>query len=152
MIEGLSRIPGADLSKLKTFDTDASEVPAGEIDRPDYCFVDAEHTDRAIQSDYIFCETVSKGRPVFLAHDAFIVYRGLDAIIKRVARSQQFVRVLLLPTHLMLIDTVGHIGNHAAVIARAREGWRGYLDGMLTNDWYRQEFLKVCTDRQSIQV
>lgn len=153
MIEALSKIPEADLSKLKTFDGDASEVSIREIvPAPDYCFIDAEHTDIAIQSDFRFCESVSEGRPVVLAHDAFIVYRGLDAIINRLMGNAKFVRVLFLPTNLMLIDTVGRISGHPLVIARALEAWRGYLDGMLRNDWYRQEFLKLCVDRQAIPV
>jgi hypothetical protein len=152
MVEKLSAIPGADLEKLRTFDRDATEVPIAEIDQPTYCFVDAEHTDRAIQSDFAFCETVSKGRLVFLSHDAYIIYRGLNTIINRLAESGQSFRVLLLPTHLLLIDTVGSISEHPAVIDRALAGWRGYLEGMLINDWYRQEFLKICPDRKLIAI
>ena len=152
MIEALSGIPDADMRKLRVFDSDASEVPATEIAPPDYCFVDAEHTDRAIQSDYAFCEAVSRGDLVFLAHDAYIVYRGLHAIISRLSEASRYFRVLLLPTHLILIDTVGRISNHPAVVSRALEGWRAYLEGMLINDWYRQKFLEVCTDRQSIAI
>jgi hypothetical protein len=152
MIENLSAIPGADLGRLKTFESDASEVPAAEIDPPTYCFVDGEHTDRAVQSDFAFCETVSQGRLVFVSHDAFVLYRGLHAIISRLVDRSQWFRAFLLPSHLFLIDTVGQISNHPAVIARALEGWRGYLEGMLINDWYREEFLKICQDPESIAI
>ena len=153
MINGLSTIPGADLEKLRTFDLDASEVPAGEIElTPTYCLVDAEHTDRAIQSDFAFCSAASGGKPVFLSHDSYIVYRGLKTIIDGLSHSGNWFRVLFLPSHFFLIDTVGVISDHPVVRARSLEGWRGYLEGMMINHWYKQEYLKMCPDSQAIAI
>ena len=153
MLDHLARIPGADLTKLETFDLDTGDLPPSSIaDTPMYCFVDAEHTDRAIQSDFAFCEAVSHGQLVFVSHDAYIVYRGLKAIIDRLTSTRMFCRVLFLPSHLFLIDTVGRISSHPTVIARALEAWRGYLEGLLINDWYKQEFLKLCPDRNAIAI
>ena len=153
MLDHLAAIPGADLTKLETFDSDTSDLTASVIaDTPRYCFVDAEHTDRAIQSDFAFCEAVSHDQLVFVSHDAYIVYRGLKAIVDRLTNASRFHRVLFLPSHLFLIDTVGRLSSHPAVIARALESWRGYLDGLLINDWYKQEFLKLCPDRNAIAI
>jgi len=153
MIDGLTSIPGAQLGKLKTFDMDSSEVPMAEIEpAPTYCLVDAEHTDHAIQSDFKFCSAVSRGRLVFLSHDSYIVYQGLKAIIETLSHSGTWFRALFLPSHFFLIDTVGALSDHPAVQARALEGWRGYLEGMMINGWYKQEYLKTCSNPQLIAI
>ncbi len=149
MLEGLRRIPGADLNKLTVFDCDTQGVPANAINLPTYCFVDAEHTDRAIQSDFDFCDRVSGGRLIFVAHDSFILYRGINTIVGNLAASARQADFRFLPSSVFLIDTTGQVSGHSDVISRVTQSWRGYLDGLLLNDFYRREYLKMCADPQS---
>lgn len=73
--------PDSDQQKLTTFDIDASEVDRRDIDEaPDFCFIDGEHTDKALISDFRFCQSVAGPDVVIATHDSNIVVNGIQAI------------------------------------------------------------------------
>jgi Methyltransferase domain len=83
MRELLAALPGVDMSKLQTFDqgTDAltiAELPA----RPDYCFIDGEHTDEAALRDGRFCAEALGGQGVIAFHDYPLVKPGISAFLR----------------------------------------------------------------------
>jgi hypothetical protein len=56
MRELLATVPGVDLGKLSTFALGTDELPIDHLPaRPDYCFIDGEHTDDAALRDARFC-------------------------------------------------------------------------------------------------
>lgn len=67
--------------KIECFDQDASEIDRARItEPPDLCFIDGEHTDRAVLSDFAFCLKVCRPDAVIVFHDAARVHRGLRTI------------------------------------------------------------------------
>ena len=86
MIEHLETVPGADLSKLMTIESDAANVSPGSINQPDLCFIDGEHTRRAVLSDARFCRTVMGDRGVIAFHDSDIVGWGILDFLRELPR------------------------------------------------------------------
>src|SRR5579872_6802697 len=58
MLRLLENVPGANLSKLETIEESTENLAPGRFVRPDFCFIDAEHTYRAALRDARFCRTV----------------------------------------------------------------------------------------------
>ena len=88
MLELLADVDRDGLSKITCFDSDASEVDDESIDpRPDLCFIDGEHTNRAVQSDFAFCHRICKSGAVIAFHDAHVVYRAILGIAKGATRE-----------------------------------------------------------------
>jgi len=83
MLDSLSRVPGADMAKLATFETTTQAMsPAALPERPDCCFVDGEHTDDAVLADARFCAEALEGTGVIAFHDWGIVRAGIKAFIR----------------------------------------------------------------------
>jgi methyltransferase family protein len=84
LLSGLS-VEGA--KKIATFDSDASEIDTEAISEPPtIAFIDAEHTARAVKSDFDFCVKVLAPGGAIVFHD----YRVLrDAIANNVASLQE---------------------------------------------------------------
>jgi hypothetical protein len=89
MLNGLRKaFPHASLDKLKTFDSDASELDERQIlEKADFCFIDAEHTNRAVYSDFEFCLGVCHSDGIIALHDANIIYGGLGKIKRMLGTS-----------------------------------------------------------------
>ena len=79
MIENLRPLVGeAGVAKLRTFDCDLAELPAGAVGRPvDVALVDAEHTNRAVFRDALGVLRVMAADAVLMCHDANLVFDGL---------------------------------------------------------------------------
>ena len=83
MIKNLKEL-GGNMEKLIIFDNDAAEIdPALISEKPDLCFIDAEHTDVAVESDFNFCRKVLNKDGIILFHDAFVVRDGIRRIMNR---------------------------------------------------------------------
>jgi hypothetical protein len=88
MLELLGDLPGADLSKVDTFEvgTDALTVDALPS-RPRYCFIDAEHTDEAALRDARFCAEALAVQGVIAFHDSDVVRTGIEVFLGEVWRD-----------------------------------------------------------------
>jgi hypothetical protein len=89
--------PARGLDKLTTIDagTDAID-PADLPAKPDFCFVDGEHTDEAALRDARFCLAALRGSGVVAFHDYDIVRPGIRAFLREawdeIAHAIVFVR------------------------------------------------------------
>ena len=83
MRELLATVPGADVSKLVTFECDSSELTLSQLgpEAPALSFVDGEHTDAAVLRDGRFCAEALRGRGVVAFHDRELVRDGLMALL-----------------------------------------------------------------------
>jgi hypothetical protein len=109
MLEHLSRVPGADMAKLATFEsTTAAMSPAALPQRPDCCFVDGEHTDAAVLTDARFCAEALGGAGVIAFHDWGIVRSGIKAFIRERRRDISFALAIDRPP-----DSTGGFGVFA---------------------------------------
>ena len=97
MLDGLKAIDSAALHKIQCFDLTASEVSPTAIDpKPVVAFIDGEHTQKAVLSDFLFCKQVVADGGVILFHDTWLIYPAIFKISK-LLRSEncKFVPLML---------------------------------------------------------
>ncbi len=126
--------------KVRSWDADARDVdPGAVVPRPALCFVDGEHTDRAVQSDAAFCLNVLAGSGVVAFHDAPVVYNGLYELIEDLGRAGTPFVAYHLPDTVFVIE-IGDVPIHRSpAIARLLvQNYTGYLASMRANDHYRR--------------
>ena len=89
MLTNLNTVfPFVGAEKLTTFDCDACEVDAVEIaEKPNICFIDGEHTNTAVCSDFNFCLKVCHPNAIIAFHDTYLVFKGIEEI-KNYLRSK----------------------------------------------------------------
>jgi len=83
MLELLGAVPEAELTKLATFEADTGAMSIADLPtRPNYCFIDGEHTDDAVLRDARFCAEALGHRGVIAFHDSQIIARGIRAFLR----------------------------------------------------------------------
>lgn len=82
MIRQLEKtFPSIISDKIMIFDCDASEIDNDEIiEKPNICFIDGEHTNAAVYSDFKFCLEVCQPNAIIAFHDADIIFKGIQRI------------------------------------------------------------------------
>jgi Methyltransferase domain len=105
MLSGLQQaFPEAPVKKIKTFDADARELdPRTFIPKPDFCFIDGEHTDQAVCSDFDFCLKACNRNGIIGFHDANFVVGGLAHIKRQLTKHRIVFRGILLPKNVYVI-------------------------------------------------
>ncbi|MBT4140965.1 MAG: tetratricopeptide repeat protein [Candidatus Latescibacteria bacterium] len=83
MLKLLENISAADMHKIVAIDADASEIDPAQIDvAPQFCFIDGEHTNRAVISDFEFCYKICAPNSLIVFHDVNIVGEGVKAVLR----------------------------------------------------------------------
>lgn len=105
MLFGLqATFPLIDKHKILTFDCGTSEVNKTDIaHRPDILFIDAEHTNRAVYSDFMFCLDVCDPNAIIVFHDAAFIFRGILKVQKFLVRNSFKFKGIILPDSLYVI-------------------------------------------------
>lgn len=76
--------------KIVCFDRDASQVDVNQIvPAPQIVFIDGEHTNAAVRSDFAFCARVMSETAVVLFHDFSIVYVAILAIVAELRHARR---------------------------------------------------------------
>jgi len=84
MLAELEKVAPGGLDKVVCFEDRAENIPPDRIDRaPDLCFIDGEHTNTAVVSDFDFCLSVCGPNAVIAMHDSNLVFRGIERIHER---------------------------------------------------------------------
>lgn len=117
MIEDLRpRVGEAALGKLRTFDLDARDVPAGpDTTGLDLVLIDGEHTDTAAFSDFVSMLPL-------LAPDAVVAWHDADLVIDALQNAERLLEHRGIPFRTVLLpDVVGAIGlgTAAGLVERA---------------------------------
>jgi hypothetical protein len=82
MLALLGQVPGADIEKLSTFDASTETMSVKDLPvRPDFCFIDGEHTDEAVLRDARFCADAVDGQGVIAFHDYDTVGSAIRAFL-----------------------------------------------------------------------
>ncbi len=90
MLGLLRALAPGQVSKLRCFDADASEVdPAQIAPRPDVVFIDAEHTRQAVLSDFAFGRRVLAPGGTIVLDDLPIVYPAVLEICRSLRRARE---------------------------------------------------------------
>jgi hypothetical protein len=142
MLDGLAGVPGADVSKIETFDFPTSSIPIESITAtPKMCLIDGEHTDRAALGDARFCRAVCKGYGCIVFHDAQIIYRAIGQFLGEVERDGLPATAYLLPDHLFVVELgESPLVKTAHVADAERNGYKAFLAGLEANEPYRAFF------------
>lgn len=136
MLAGVSE----DLSKIKTIDGDTRTIAPSEVaDKVQLCFIDGEHTDEAVVSDFKFCLDVLDTNGAILFHDAQITYNGIASCVELVKAKQVPFNAYVLPNIVFVVE-VGDfpLHSHPAIAERLRDNYQSYLFGLQNNDHYRR--------------
>jgi hypothetical protein len=71
------------MGKLSTFECASEELELSALPaRPDFCFIDGEHTNEAALRDARFCARAIRGRGVIAFHDHSLVAQGVRAFLR----------------------------------------------------------------------
>ena len=83
MLDLLDEVPGADLSKLRTFEVGTDVLSAAELPgAPAMCLIDGEHTREAALRDARFCLEALGGAGVIAFHDSNVVQPAIDDFVR----------------------------------------------------------------------
>lgn len=105
MIRALKPSYANRLAKLRTFDMDARSLPKDAIaPRPRICFIDGEHTDHAVLSDFSVCLDLVEQPGVIMFDDANLVYGALARCIAALKDRQLEHRAYVLPRKIGVIE------------------------------------------------
>jgi predicted O-methyltransferase YrrM len=90
MLAVLKRAGYGEVSKLACFELDASKLdPRSIADKPQLVFIDGEHTQSAVVSDFQFCLQVIRKDGVILFHDFYVIYPALRAILDQLCAQDR---------------------------------------------------------------
>ena len=97
MLENLRAISPQGTEKITCFDSDAAGVDLSQIkDKPHLCFIDGEHTQAAVRSDFQVCITACHPDGMIAFHDDNVIWPAIQEIrddLKQ--RNQRFRSVKL---------------------------------------------------------
>jgi len=129
MLSGLQEaFPQSSVEKIRTFDADARELdPSSFLPKPEFCFIDGEHTDQAVLSDFEFCLQVCNRNGIIGFHDANIVVGGLTQIKRRLTEHRIRFRGILLPRYVYVILLNEAIERLAGEIQEAAQNESRYM-------------------------
>lgn len=139
MMEKLSAV-SENREKIKTVDGDSKTIDPGEIaDKIQLCFIDGEHTDEAVVSDFQFCLRVLDDNGAIVFHDAQITYNGISDCIAYLEANNIDFKAYVLP-HIVFVVEIGDFPLHknAAIVERLRDNHHSYLFALQNNDHYRR--------------
>jgi Methyltransferase domain len=144
MLDGLREaFPESPVEKIHTFDSDARDLDPSQFSQPpDFCFIDAEHTDRAVVADFGFCFRVCKQDGVIAFHDANAIPAGLARIRQQLRKSGTRFQHFLLPRHVYVILLDGAIEKFGKEIQEASLDESPYMQQA------RRELLKSKVSRR----
>ena len=139
MLEMLKGVDPDRIQKISTIDGDSSTVdPKSLSGDMDLCFIDGEHTDRAVFSDFKFCLMALGHDGCIAFHDAQITYNGIANCVKFLEETGRAFRAYPLPTFVFVIE-IGDFPIHKneAIFDRIASH-ESYLSSLQDNDQYRR--------------
>jgi len=107
MLDALAKhAPEEALKKLRTFDMDAGELSATQIDmKPDLVMIDAEHTIRAAFRDFLNLSKLCGPSTVHVFHDANLIGGALQNIETLLQHNDVAFDSYVLPDAVFLLAT-----------------------------------------------
>ena len=140
MLEQLNSVAADKMYKITTIDGDTREISADVVkDKIQFCFIDGEHTDQAVFSDFQFCLKVLDENGAIAFHDSEVTYNGISACIEYLEKKSIKFRAYSLPSVMFVIE-IGDFPIHKnpVVLERLTNNYRSYIFSLQNNDYYRQ--------------
>jgi hypothetical protein len=119
MLGLLQGVPEADLSKLQTIEAGTESIGPSSIGRPDFCFIDGEHTHAAALRDARFCRAA--GARIIAFHDCDVVATAILQFMRESRARHGFLlrsSVFVVELHAPVVLPVAR-----AQLGRPRRGW-----------------------------
>ena len=140
MLEMLRAVPSEQMDKLVTIDGDSRSIATSQIeDKIDLCFIDGEHTDEAVLSDFKFCLDVLDQNGGIAFHDAQITYNGIASCIEHLEKAGIEFHAYGLPSVVFVIEIEDFaLHNEKAIFDLLINNHRSYLYSLQDNDHYRK--------------
>jgi hypothetical protein len=130
----------APVDKIRTIDGDTRQISPNQIEeKMQLCFIDGEHTDEAVLSDFKFCLEVLDDDGAIVFHDAPITYNGLANCIEHLKKNNIKFRAYGLPDIVFAVE-IGDfpIYKSEKILERLTNNHASYLYSLQYNDQYRQ--------------
>ncbi|MGB5874237.1 MAG: class I SAM-dependent methyltransferase [Bacteroidota bacterium] len=101
----LKEVSPEGVQKVECFEGDASEIQLSAIqEKPNLCLIDGEHTERAVLSDFRFCESVLAPNGAIMFHDANVVFTALQKIVASLREAGRSFRAYVIPTTVFVVE------------------------------------------------
>lgn len=139
MLDTLRQV-SPDLDKIVTIDGDTRSLSAENVtDKVQLCFIDGEHTDTAVISDFKFCLNVLDMAGAIIFHDAQITYNGIAECIKYLDEKSVAFHAYSLPNIVFVVE-IGDFPLHksAPIMTRLIDNHQSYLFSLQNNDEFRR--------------
>ena len=140
MLGQLREVAPEAMEKLITIDGDSRSISPNRVEcKADLCFIDGEHTDQAVLSDFKFCLDVLNVDGCIAFHDAQITYNGLSNCIQHLEQNGIKFNAYSLPSIVFVIE-IGNFPLHRepAIMERLLNNHQSYLYSLQNNDHYRR--------------
>ena len=139
MLEMLSKV-SAKTEKITTLDADTRTINPGVIaDKIHLCFIDGEHTDESVVTDFKFCLRILADRGAIVFHDAQITYNGIAACLRHLEAGGVLFKAYILPDVVFVIEIGGFpLHQNPKVLERLIDNHKAYLFSLKDNDSYRR--------------
>lgn len=112
MLDHLKQLAPDQVNKIICFDDDAGNIPGSLLgERPHLCFIDGEHTNSAVYSDFRFCLSICDPNGVIAFHDSDLIYKGIAAAVLDLLQQDVSFVALKLPD---IVYCIG-LGNNEVV-------------------------------------
>jgi predicted O-methyltransferase YrrM len=141
MLENLREVAADKLEKITTIDGETREITADRVkDEIHLCFIDGEHTDNAVFSDFKFCLNVlAKNGGAIVFHDAQITYNGIAECVKYLEENKISFRAYNLPSIVFVIEINDFpLHRNPKILDLLTNNYNGYLESLKYNDTYRK--------------
>ncbi len=141
MLENLRAVAPDKMDKIVAIDSDTRTIDQSMIpDSIHLAFIDGEHTNDSVMSDFMFClEVLDPNGGAVMFHDAQITYNGLADCVKYLQQNGTDFRAYILP-HIVFVIEIGIFPLHknARIAEMLVNNHEGYLFSLQNNDYYRE--------------
>lgn len=142
MMEFLKQI-SSETEKIKCIDKSSTEIKPKEIViKPNLCFIDGEHTDKAAFNDFQFCLKILEKNGTIIFHDANIVFNGIRKALNYLDKKDISYKAFNLPDSLFVVSFDLSIIEDSGITERIFDNYKSYLFGLETLDPYRKYAVK----------
>jgi hypothetical protein len=148
MLHELGKVSAGGVSKVSCLDGDSRTIDGTAVaETPHLFFLDGEHTDEAVLSDFRFCRRIlaraDEPGAIVVFHDSYVIYNALAEIVDELVREGAAFHAYNLPESVFVLELNGHPLHHdPAIAALLVQNHLGYLSALRTNDHYRRFALR----------
>ena len=115
-------------NKIENFETDISEIEKVKFkNKPNLCFIDGEHTNKAVYNDFLSCLSIGHTDLIIAMHDANIIYNGISRIILFLHRNKINYKTLKLMGDVYIIMMNKAIDHYNGLLTPYSENQNQYF-------------------------